>query len=226
MTPERFAKLKQVLARRQPDLTVVTDNVHKGHNISAILRTCDAVGVYGMHAVSPGGEFRRHHMISGGSKKWVQVTFHDSVNIALRRLKDSGFQLVAAHLSEDALDYRSVDYTVPTALVLGAELDGVSGNTLTQVDRSVAIPMEGMVESLNVSVAAALILYEAQRQRRDAGLYDDCRLDAEVLKRDLFEWAHPDIAARCRAKEVAYPDLTPGGDLASNPLSQIPKKNH
>ena len=218
MTPERFAKLKQVLARRQPDLTVVADNVHKSHNISAILRTCDAVGIYRIHAVSPGGEFRRHHMISGGSKKWVHVDFRESVEEVLVDLKAQDFQLLAAHLSHDAINYREADYTGPTALVLGAELDGVSENALEHVDRSIAIPMEGMVGSLNVSVAAAVVLYEAQRQRAAAGLYDRCRLPAEAVEKELFEWAHPDIAARCRTRGVPYPKLTEDGDLSSNPL--------
>ena len=218
MTPERFAKLKQVLARRQPDLTVVTDNVHKSHNISAIIRTCDAVGVHRIHAVSPGGEFRRHHMVSGGSKKWVHVDFHPDCAALVRDLRDQGFQCLAAHQDTDSIDYRQVDYTRPTALVLGAELEGMSAPAMSAADQSIAIPMEGMVGSLNVSVAAAVILYEAQRQRREAGLYNQPRLPSETLAAELFEWAHPDVAARCRQRGLAYPELTPNGDLSSNPL--------
>ena len=218
MTPERFAKLKQVLARRQPDLTVVTDNVHKGHNISAIIRTCDAVGVHRIHAVSPDGAFRRHHMISGGSKKWIHVDFHRDCRTILKQLEEQGFQRLAAHNSDGALDYRKVDYTRPTALVLGAELDGISEPVSAAADQIIAIPMEGLVGSLNVSVAAAVILYEAQRQRRAAGCYDQPRLEPQALNRELFEWAHPEVAARCRQRALPYPQLTPDGDLEINPL--------
>ena len=218
VTPERFAKLKYHLSRRQPDLTVLVENVHKTHNISAILRTADAVGVYAMHAVSDGGEFRHHHMVSGGSRKWVAVNLHDRIDAAVKALRADGFYVVAAHRGESATDYRDVDYTRQTALLLGAELDGVTTEALQLADEHVVVPMEGMVASLNVSVAAALLLYEARRQRETAGLYEQCRLAPDAYTRTLFEWAYPELAERCREKGRPYPPLSDDGELLQNPL--------
>ena len=79
--------------------------------------------------------------------------------------------------------------------------------------------MRGLAASLNVSVAAALFLYEAARQREAAGLYAHCRLSAEQFEQTLFEWCHPDIAARCRRQGLPYPPLTADGDLAANPFA-------
>ena len=218
MTPERFEKLKAILLRRQPDLTVLADDVHKSHNIAAVLRTCDAVGVYRAHAVSPRGEIRRHHMVSGGSRRWVDLVIHPDVNQALSAMRAEGWRLIAAHPGESSRDYRAVDYTGKIAVLLGAELDGLTPHLVEVADETVAIPMEGMVGSLNVSVAAALILYEAQRQRREAGLYDVCRLPREEFEATLFEWAYPEVAKRCRKRGIGYPLLKDDGSLSENPL--------
>ena len=218
MTPERFHRLKHALLRRQHDLTVVADGVHKAHNVSAILRTCDAVGIDTMHAVAADGEIIRHHMMSGGSRRWVDLVVHQSTQSGLDVLKSAGWQLAIADAREGAIDYRDVDYTAQLAIVLGAELDGPTPYARAAADFAIAIPMHGLVESLNVSVAAAVVLYEAERQRRRAGLYDECRLAPDYRARKLFEWAHPVIARRCRDKGIEYPPLTDDGDVAKNPF--------
>ncbi len=218
MTPERFQKLKEVLARRQPDLTVLAADVHKPHNISAIVRTCDAVGIHDVHAVSPSGEFRHHRMASGGSRHWVGLTLHETLTGAISTLRGSGWHLVAAHPDDAARDFREIDYTRKTAIVLGSELEGLKQEAIDAADETIKVPMAGMVESLNVSVAAALILYEAQRQRNDANMYDASRLDTETFERTLFEWAYPEIAERLQRLGQAYPALSEDGELLSNPL--------
>ena len=217
MTPERFRTFKAVLARRQPDLTVVTDDVHKPHNIAALLRNCDAVGVHEIHAVGS-GSFRRARGISGGTAPRVGVRIHPELLAALRHPKDNGFQIVAAHISDTTEDYRAIDYTGPTALLLGSELRGLADDALALADRQASLPMRGVATSLNVSVAAALFLYEAARQREAAGLYDRCRLDAPEFQKTLFEWSHPDIAQRCQERGLPYPPMTDEGDLAANPF--------
>lgn len=219
MTPNRFARLKQVLSARQPDLTVLMDAVHKSHNIAAILRTCDATGVFRAHAVDPDGDVSRNHMAAGGTGRYVGLDIHDTVHQACTALKADGFRILAAHFSAQAVDYREYDYTRPTAFLLGAELDGVSSTAAELSDGHVVIPMEGLVASLNVSVAAALLLYEARRQREAAGLYNECRLEPAVFDKVLFEWAHPDIAQRCRDQGRPYPALSEDGDLAENPFT-------
>jgi len=219
MTPERFQKLKKILQLRQPDLTILSEDVHKTHNISALIRTSDAVGIGEIHAVSPGGELRRHHMVEGGSRKWVKIRLHDNIDSAIKYLKQSKYHVIAAHISNISLDYREVDYTRPTAILLGQEQDGVSALAAEIADQHVEIPMHGMLSSLNVSVASALILYEASRQREAAGMYRESRVAPLLRDKMLFEWCYPRIAARCREKAIPYPALDEGGFLLENPLT-------
>jgi tRNA (guanosine-2'-O-)-methyltransferase len=216
MTPQRFQKLRRVLDNRQPDLTVLLDNVHKPHNFSAILRSCDAVGVLQAHAVWEDLELRPNHLTSGGTAKWVGIRTHSDIYAAAAELRELGFHLVAAHPEGNAQDYREIDYTRPTALVLGAELQGLGNAALECADTRVRVPMMGMVESLNVSVAAATILFEAQRQRSNANLYAESRLEPAVYEKMLFEWAHPVVARYCRRYAIEYPDLNEDGDIVGS----------
>lgn len=215
MTPERFEKLKQVLKARQTELTVVMDWVHKPHNFNAIIRSCDAVGVYETHYIPVEEGYRPLTNTAKGSQKYVLAHQHDSFSEIAAQLKASGHQLLAAHLSDEAVDYRTIDYTKPTAIVMGAELEGVQPSTAAAVDQHVIIPMVGMVESLNVSVACALILYEAQRQRALAGMYDERSLDDETYRQILFEWCWPKIARLCQEQDRPYPELDEVGEFKS-----------
>jgi tRNA (guanosine-2'-O-)-methyltransferase len=119
--------------------------------------------------------------------------------------------VVAAHVTASARDFRAEDYTRPTALLLGAELEGVSAPALALADATVAIPLLGMVPSLNVSVAAALLLYEAERQREAAGLYRSPRLAPRLYHETLIEWLHPEVADYCRRRGLPFPQLDEDG---------------
>lgn len=213
MNPDRFARLRRTLARRQPNLTVLMDQVHKSHNFSAILRSCDAVGVLEAHAVAPENGLELHHGTSAGTKKWVHVRRHPDVAGAVAHLRERDFRVIAAHPSPDSIDFREVDYTRPTAVMMGAELHGVSEEGLRLADAHVEIPILGMVRSLNVSVATALLLFEAARQRQAAGMYDESRLAPDDFERRLFEWAYPSIAATRRRDGRPYPKLTEDGEI-------------
>ena len=109
MTPQRFARIQSVLQKRQPDLTVITDEVHKGRNLSAIVRTCDAAGVPRLHCVEPRLGFRAYRGTALGSHKWVDTVLHPDIETALNTLQQQGYRLLAASLCEQAVDYRSVD---------------------------------------------------------------------------------------------------------------------
>ncbi|WP_440997445.1 tRNA (guanosine(18)-2'-O)-methyltransferase TrmH [Arhodomonas sp. SL1] len=218
MSAQRLARMRAALDRRQPDLRVLLDGVHKPHNLSAILRTCDAVGVAIAHAVpAPGGEVGVRRHASSGAGQWVGLRRHDSLQAAVGALRGEGVRILAAHHSERAMDFRSVDYTRPCAVLMGAELHGVSAEAAELADAHVVIPMAGLCESLNVSVAAAVILFEAQRQRADAGLYDHPRLDPQTYRRRLFEWLHPRIARHCRQQGRDYPEIDEDGDIIAAP---------
>ena len=119
MTPERRRRLDGVLDRRQPDLTVLAENLHKPRNLSAVVRSCDAVGIETVHVVPGALNLRRHWHTSQGAEKWVRLERHASVGEACQALRADGFTLLGAHLSEQAVDYREVDYTRPTALLIG-----------------------------------------------------------------------------------------------------------
>lgn len=213
MRPERFRRLREVLARRQPDLTVLMDRVNKPHNFSAIVRNCDAVGVLETHVVDPDGALELHHATSAGTKKWVSVHTHESVVQAIAHLRARGFVILAADPSDDAVDYRDADYTRPVAITLGAELVGVSAEALALADAKVVIPMVGMVHSLNVSVASSLLLFEAFRQRSAAGMYEKSRIPPADFEARLFEWAYPTLALRRRAEGRPYPRLDADGQI-------------
>lgn len=218
-TPRRFHRVLSVLDRRQPDLTAVMEDVQVPRNLAAILRTCDAVGVFEAHAVWPGGRLKISRPASGGNRKWVPVRKHRTLEDALAALRDKGLRVLAAHPAPGAVHFREVDYTLPTAVLVGNEDFGVTPEAAQRADGLVAVPMEGMGTSLNVSVAAALVLFEAQRQRTEAGLYDRSRLDPEVYARTLFEWAYPELAAFCRKRNAPYPPLGPDGEI----LGSLPR---
>jgi len=218
-TPRRFHRVRAVLDRRQPDLTVLLEDVQVPRNLAAILRSCDAAGVFAAHAVWPSGRLKLSRPASGGTRKWVPVVRHRTLADGIGHLRECGFRILAAHPAAGAADFRSVDCARPTAFLLGTEETGVTPEAAAAADGWVAIPMAGMVTSLNVSVAAALLLFEAARQRQAAGLYAASRLDPEVYARTLFEWTYPALAAHCRRKKAPYPPLGPEGEI----LGEIPR---
>ena len=213
MTPRRYATLRAILDRRQADLTVLMDNVHKPHNVSAVMRTCDAVGIPTLHAISTKERFRASPSSSGGTRRYVEVVTHPTYDDAFAVLRERGLKIYSADLTPDAVDFRSIDFTQPTAVLLGAEKFGVSDEATARVDGAITIPIVGAVESLNVSVAAAVILYEAQRQREAAGLYDHIQLDEETRQRLLFEWGYRRLATTYQKKGWPYPRIGEAGEL-------------
>ena len=213
MNAERFRKLREVLGRRQPDLTVLMERVHKSRNLSAILRNCDAAGVLQAHAIPPEGGLEIHRHTSAGTSKWVRVVRHGSVQDATDHLRAAGFRILAAHPGDGGVHYRDVDFTEPTAIMVGAELLGLTDEALGMADQLVEIPMLGMASSLNVSVATALLLFEAARQRTAAGMYETSRLSPEEFERILFEWAYPRVSRRLREDARPYPPLSPTGEF-------------
>jgi len=128
---------------------------------------------------------------------------------------------VAASRSEQALDFRDYDFTQATAIALGTEYSGLSDVLLEHVDGEIAIPMLGMTRSFKVSVACAIILFEAQRQRAEAGFYDQRRLSDEDWQQSRFEWLHPQLSEYCRKHSIDYPALDENGDL-SEPIPYQP----
>ncbi len=202
----RLERLKRVLERRQKDLIVFVDSVRNEHNFSAIIRTCDAAGVLRVYySPGEGKPAKINEGITQGAHKWVFVERVDSPLEKLKEFKEQGFQVVATWLGEDSVDYREVDYTLPTVLVVGNELQGVSPEILGVADRKIVIPMFGMVQSLNVSVATGIILYEAVRQREKKGMYDRPSLSREEIEEILRKWAYEDVIKERKRVNVLKP---------------------
>ena len=217
MDTHRFDRIARTLNRRQPDLSIVMENVHKTRNLGALARTCDAVGIGTIHAIAPAsGAVKLGHKTAGGTEKWIEVKRHLATKDAYKTLRDAGCTIFAAGVAADALDFREVDYTRPTVIVVGSELDGLSDDAANGADQCVQIPLMGMVESLNVSVATGIILYEAARQRTAAGMYEERSLDEQVYHRLLFEWLHPEVAEYCRRHSRLYPVLNGKGEIVES----------
>ncbi|HED30564.1 MAG TPA: tRNA (guanosine(18)-2'-O)-methyltransferase TrmH [Prosthecochloris aestuarii] len=220
INPERFRKIRRLLELRQPDLTLVMDNVNKPHNLAAIIRTCDAVGIEHIHAISTRDSIRKKQKTAGGSTKWTTLHLHCSMDDLLVELRNEGMQLIVADYNERSKDFRSVDFTQPTALIMGAEKFGPSASSLNMSDHSIHIPMQGMVESLNVSVAAAVILFEAQRQRIEKGCYDTPSLPPEEFRERLFELCYPEISQKLSNQKKTYPELDENGHFANRTIQE------
>jgi len=208
-----------MLAARQHDLTVCMEQVHKPHNVSAVIRTADAVGVHEVHAVWPGSRMRTMVSSAAGSNSWVQVKTHRTIADAVTHLKDQNMQILATNLSDKAVDFREIDYTRPTCILMGQEKTGITQEALDLADQDIIIPMIGMVQSLNVSVASALILYEAQRQRQNAGMYlrAESTLEYSEQQRLLFEGGYPVLARVAKHKGLPYPEINDRGEVVADP---------
>lgn len=189
ITPRRLARMRGTLERRQPDLTIVIEDVHDPHNVSAMLRTCDAVGVSGAHLVY-GAEERPELSkgVAASAQRWLDLHNHVSTPDCYAFLRERGYRIYATSLTHDAVDLYDLDLTAPTAFVFGNETRGVSHSGVEGADGCVYIPMMGMVESLNVSVACAVTLYEALRQRQVAGRYVASSWPADEIETRLRSW--------------------------------------
>jgi tRNA (guanosine-2'-O-)-methyltransferase len=190
MTSERRDKLLAVLNKRQNDLTVVLENVFDPHNISAVMRTCDAVGVQEIYVLNT--KIPRHKKwgarSSSSAAKWLTIHQFENADVCFRTLRKKYSKILTTHLSSDATGLYTIDFTQPIALVFGNEHSGVSEEIRNMADGNFIIPQAGIIRSLNISVACAVTLYEAYRQKKLAGHYDYQKLDPEMFNKLLNEW--------------------------------------
>ena len=218
LLPRRFERLKSVLNKRISDLTILIENVEKPHNLSAIIRSCDAVGILEAYAIFNKEKFLTFNSTAQGSQKWVQINQYKETTEAITVLKKKGFKLYGTNLNPKSIDYRECNFKGPTAFVLGAEKWGISEETASLMDEHIHIPMRGMVESLNVSVAASALLFEALRQRQVANIIPESGegMSKEKYKEKIFEWAYPEVASWCKSKGKKYPELNEKGEIIDN----------
>ncbi len=199
LNKKRKARIDAILRCKQPDLQIFLDDVHSSQNSSAILRSADAVGVLSLYyATKDDLDVRIHKTITQGSHRWVsreRIAYEERVDF-VKKQSAKGMQVVVTALDSNAVNFREVDFTKPTLLVVGNEKDGVSSEVVALADQTIIIPMMGMAQSLNVSVATAITLYEAQRQRYDAGMYATSRLSEAEIGEIKDAWLYRDSVAR------------------------------
>jgi tRNA (guanosine-2'-O-)-methyltransferase len=189
-TEKRKNKIISVLKARQNSLSVVLENIHDPHNVSAIFRTCDAVGVPKISLVYDLDQFPKIGKKSSASAlKWVEKERYKSIKECYDSLRENGFKIYASALSESAKNLYELDLTEKVSIVLGNEHRGVSEQAAELADEKFLIPMYGMVQSLNVSVAAAVILYEAMRQRYEKGMYNKSDKNDKELESLIEKWS-------------------------------------
>lgn len=190
ITPQRLQKITSAAVQRQADITLVLENIHDPHNVGAILRTCDAAGIkkiISLYTLEKAPKLSK--ACSASAFKWVERQNYSSAKLCYSDLKNDGYKIYSSVLAEGAKKLSELDLTQKVAIVLGNEHRGVSYESAEASDDYFYIPMHGFVESLNVSVAAAVILYEAERQRAARGMYDSSRLSPEELQDLMDRWS-------------------------------------
>jgi len=176
MTEKRLEKFERVVAQRQPNMTVILENVHDIHNIGAVLRTADSVGIREIFVCNTEAHLQKEEIfltdrVSRGARKWVNVNFYHAIEPCFKAVKSRYDEVWATHLAENAKGLYELDLTGSIALLFGNEHDGLSQEALAHATGNFLIPQMGMTESLNISVACAVTLYEGLRQRKEAKMY-------------------------------------------------------
>lgn len=184
LSDDRSEKIYACVSRRQPSLSIVLENVHDPHNVSAVLRSCDAVGVMDVHLIYHSGQSfpELGEKSSASARKWVLTHKHSSIDECFDCLRKEGKKILTTGMSNEARSLYAIDFTEPIAIVFGNEHAGVSEEAILKADGNMLIPQVGMIQSLNISVACAVTLYEAFRQRSLNGMYDSIQMDDIMLK--------------------------------------------
>ena len=190
MTPERSEKLLKVLSQRQTNLTVVLENVQDPRNITAVMRTCEAVGIQDIYIINTKQpRFEKFGFKSGSSSsKWLTIHQFDSIAACFTELRTKFEVILTTHLSSKAIDLYSIDFTKSIALVFGNEHSGVSDEANELADGNFIIPQMGIIQSLNISVACAVTIYEAYRQKNIAGHYQQSTMPEPQMRELRKQW--------------------------------------
>jgi tRNA (guanosine-2'-O-)-methyltransferase len=189
-TEKRIEKIKWVVSKRQPSLRVVIENIHDPHNVSAIFRTCDAAGIPKVSLVYNVEKFPKIGKKSSASAyKWIEREKFKTAEECYSQLRKEKYVIYASSLNSDSKSLYDLDFTKKTAIIFGNEHRGLSKEAEDFADERFFIPMYGMVQSLNVSVSAAISIYEALRQRTLKGLYDNSEMSVKELKSMIEEWS-------------------------------------
>lgn len=190
MTPERYNRLTSVLNKRQPDLTVVLENVFDPHNVSAVMRTCDAVGIQDVYILN--NRIPPHkkwgYRSSSTANKWLNIHQYTDAESCFNEIRKKYKNIYTTHLADDSVEIYDLDFTQSIALVFGNETFGVSEEIRKYSNGNFIIPQVGIIKSLNISVACAVTLYEAFRQKKIKGHYLESRMSEAQVTAIKSEW--------------------------------------
>ena len=191
MTPERHHKLTSVLNKRQGDIAIVMENVFDPHNVAAIMRTCDAIGICEVYAITDTIPLHRNwgYRSSRSANKWVELHTYSDKETCIRDIRKKYDLMLASYIGEGVPSLHETDFTRKSALIFGNEKYGVSEPFRLACDGFFTIPQVGMIHSLNVSVACAVTLYEAFRQKTAKGHYSQSRMTAGELDAIRLIWS-------------------------------------
>lgn len=204
ITPERKARFLEVLRSRTRYLTVALEDVYQLHNASAVIRSCDVFGVQEAHLIEGRHGHRLDKNIAMGAQRWVDIHRHSDSAKCIQELRERGYRIVATTPRAGSASLEDFSFQGPTALFFGTEKEGLSPVVLEKADAALHIPMYGFTESLNISVAAAIILQQLTTRLRQSDL--PWRLPAEEILQKRLDWtrktirAADDIIARYRAQ--------------------------
>ena len=191
LTPERLGRLKTVLENRVTNVTVVLENLHKDYNMSAVLRTCESFGIQEVHVVPQPGEGKVFRSVTQGCHRWLTIHRHDGIRSCFHSLRQDGFRILAGALGGDSRPLEKIDWSGKVALVFSNELDGAGRDVLDLVDGSFVIAMEGFSQSLNVSVAAGIVIHHVLGIKRKTG--DLARIHPEEAEEILEQWIRKSV---------------------------------
>lgn len=204
LTEERVEVLRRTLASRTHYMTILTENTFHPQNASALVRHCEAFGLQGLHTVETRCKFNPNVNIVRGTDKWVDITRHPSTTEAIATLKGAGYRLVATTPHRESCTPETFDVAKgPFCLVFGTEHAGVSDEIIDAADEYLRIPMCGMVESLNVSASAAILIYMlSQRMRLDESI--SWHLTEQENRELLFRWVMSSVKDSQRILERQF----------------------
>ncbi|WP_439129640.1 TrmH family RNA methyltransferase [Polaribacter sp.] len=195
LTEKRKNLFKTILENRTRHFTVVLEDIYQPHNASAVVRTCDIFGIQDVHTIENKYNNKVSRHVAKGSQKWLNHYRYksdgDNTKACLDDLKSKGYQIIATTPHNNSCFLQDFDISKKSAFVFGVEAEGVSDYVLENADGFLKIPMVGFTESLNISVAAAIILQEVTTKLRNSDL--DWRLSAEEKEILYFNWVKKTI---------------------------------
>lgn len=197
-TEERWENIVEVARRRTRHITVVVEDIYQSHNASAVLRSCDGFGIQDVHIIENKNEFDASSQVTIGADQWLTLHRYkqpgiNNTELCFKTLKEQGYKVIATSPHENDLNLNNLPITEKTALVFGSEIGGITDTAKELADGFVKIPMAGFSESFNISVSAAICLYNTTRRLRDSGI--DWSLKEAEIEELTYYWLKKSIKA-------------------------------